>query len=136
MSRLPERASAWPAWTRSPQTPIVAGSAAVAIAVGATSGIEPRLGLLAAGGVIFVAVVLTNLQVGFAAMVMFAYLEVLTVLGGVSLAKVAGVLIVVAWIAVASTRGRAERNFFVEHAGLTYLLLAFLGWNVISLWWS
>jgi O-antigen ligase len=126
----------WQQWARSAQAPIVAASAFIAIVVGSISGIEPRLGLLAALGVIFVALVLTNLQIGFLAMVLFAYLEVLTVLGGVSLAKVAGALIVVAWVAVASTRGRTVRNFFAEHAGLTYLVLAFLGWNLISLAWS
>lgn len=126
----------WQQWTRSPLTPLVAASAFLAVAVGALSGVQPRLGLLAAFGVIFVALVLTDLQIGFITMVMFAYLEVLSVVGGVSLVKVAGVLIVVAWLAVASTRGRQERNFFTEHAGLTYLVLAFLGWSAISTAWS
>lgn len=136
MSRSLERASARPAWTRSAQAPLIAASAAAAIAVGALSGADPRIGLLAALAVTFVGVVLTNLQLGFAAMVMFAYLEVLTVLGGVSIAKVAGALIVVAWIAVSSIRGRAARNFFTERPGLMYLLVAFLGWNAMSLAWS
>jgi O-antigen ligase len=109
---------------------------ALAVAVGGLSGIEPKLGILVAGGAVFVALVLTDLQIGFAAMVMFAYLEVLSVLGGVSLAKVAGALIVVAWLAAASGSGRAERNFFVERPGLTYLVLAFLGWSAISVAWS
>jgi O-antigen ligase len=123
-------------WTRSPLTPLVAASAFFAIAVGALSGVQPRLGLLAAFGVIFAVLVLTNLQIGFLAMALFAYIEVLTVAGGVSLAKVAGALIVVAWLAVMTTRGRQERNFFVEHSGLTYLMLAFLGWSAISIAWS
>jgi putative inorganic carbon (HCO3(-)) transporter len=126
----------WQQWARSPLTPLVTASAFLAVAVGALSGLQPRLGLLAAFGVIFVALVLTDLQIGFLAMVMFAYLEVLSVVGGVSLAKVAGVLIVVAWLAVVSTRGRQQRNFFTERAGLTYLLLAFLGWSAISIAWS
>jgi O-antigen ligase len=128
-----------PAWYRShrsPLTPLIATSAVLAIAVGVLSGAEPRLGLFAALGVIFAALVLTDLQIGFAAMVMFAFLEVLSVLGGVSIAKVAGALIVVAWVASSSTRGRTERNFFAEHAGLTYVVLAFLAWNAISLVWS
>jgi putative inorganic carbon (hco3(-)) transporter len=126
----------WRQWTHSAQVPLVAASAFLAILVGSISGIEPRLGLLAALGVIFAALVLTNLQIGFLAMVLFAYLEVLTVFNGVSLAKVAGALIVVAWIAVATTRGGAGRNLFTEHAGFTYLILAFLGWNLLSLAWS
>ncbi len=123
-------------WTRSPLTPLVAVSAFLAVAVGALSGIEPRLGLLAAFGVIFAVLVLTNLQIGFLTMVLFAYLEVLTVAGGVSLAKVAGALIVIAWLAVMTIWGGQERNFFIEHSGLTYLVLAFLGWSAISIAWS
>ena len=123
-------------WTRSPLTPLVAASGFLALFAGALAGVEPKLGLLAAFGAVFAVLVLTSLQIGFLAMVLFAYLEVLTVAGGVSLAKVAGVLIVVAWLAVMTVRGGKERNFFTEHAGLTYLLLAFLGWSAISVAWS
>jgi O-antigen ligase len=108
----------------------------MAVAVGALSGLEPKLGILTAVGLVFVALVLTNLQIGFAAMVMFAYLEVLSVLGGVSLAKVAGALIVVAWVATVSIGGRRERNLFTAHPAFTYLVLAFLGWSAISVAWS
>jgi O-antigen ligase len=108
----------------------------MAVAVGALSGVNPRLGILTAVGLLFVALVLTSLQIGFAAMVMFAYLEVLSVLGGVSLAKVAGALIVVAWIATVSIGGRKERNLFATHPAFTYLVFAFLGWSAISVAWS
>jgi O-antigen ligase len=126
----------WHQWTRNPLTLLATTSGLLAISVGALSGAQPRLGILTALGVIFVGLVLTNLFIGFAAMVMFAYLEVLSVVGGVSLAKVAGALIVVAWVATASTSGRRERNFFAERPGLTYLVLAFLAWNAISFAWS
>lgn len=126
----------WHQWTRNPLTLLAATSGLLAISIGALSGVQPRLGLLTALGVIFVGLVLTNLFIGFAAMVMFAYLEVLSVLGGVSLAKIAGALIVVAWVATASTSGRRARNFFAERPGLTYLVLAFLAWNAISFAWS
>jgi O-antigen ligase len=126
----------WDLRTRSPLTPLVATSAVAAIAVGALSGAEPRLGVAAALGVIFVALVLTNLQIGFAAMVLIAYLEALSRLGGVSLAKVTGVLIVVGWIAASSIRGSRARNFFADHAGLTYLALTFIAWAAVSVAWS
>jgi O-antigen ligase len=120
----------------SPQV-LVAGTAVLlAATVGVLSGVNPRLGIAAAAGVAFVGLVFVNLLFGFAAMVMFAYLEVLTLAGGVSLAKVAGALIVVAWFAFVSTGGERVRNFFVERPGLTYLILAFLGWNIISIAWS
>jgi O-antigen ligase len=123
-------------WTRSPLTLLVAVVAALAALVGVVSGVAPRFGILAAIGVTFVALVFADLLIGFAAMVLFAFLEMLTSLGGVSLAKVTGALLVVAWLAVVSGGGRRTRNFFAERPGLTYLLLAFLGWNAISLVWS
>jgi O-antigen ligase len=127
----------WPQRLRSPLTPLIAASAVLTIAVGALSGAKPQLGILTAVGVVFVALVLTNLQAGFAVMVMFAYLEVLSVLGGVSLAKVAGALIVVAWLATVSTGGREQqRNLFTEHPTFTYIILAFVGWSAISVSWS
>jgi O-antigen ligase len=126
----------WPERLRSPLAPLVAASAVSAIAVGVLSGKQPQLGLLCAVGVVFVALVLVNLQVGFAVMVMFAYLEVLSVLGGVSLAKVAGVLIAIAWLATVSTGASKHRNLFVAHPGFSYLVLAFVGWSALSVAWS
>lgn len=119
-----------------PQAALFAAAALMALLVGALSGIQPGLGVLAAIGATFVVLVLTDLFTGFAAMVMFAFLEVLSVLGGVSLAKLAGVLLVLSWLAVASTRSDRARNFFVERPGLAYVLLAFIGWNTISIVWS
>ena len=120
----------------SPLAPVVTTAGLLALVVGALSGVQPRLGLLIALGVTFTGLVFVNLLVGFAAMVLFAYLEVLAVLGGVSLAKVAGALIVVAWLAFASSGGERVRNFFAERPGLTYLIIAFIGWNTISVAWS
>jgi O-antigen ligase len=120
----------------SPLAPVVITTGLLAVTVGVLSGVQTRTGLLVAIGACFVALVFADLVVGFAAMVMFAYLEAVAVLGGVSLAKVAGALIVLAWLAVASTGGARARNFFVQRPGLTYLLLAFIGWNTISVAWS
>jgi O-antigen ligase len=127
---------AWRQRLTSPLTTLVAASAAFAVVVGALSGAQPELGVVAAIGIVFVGLVLTNLQIGFAVMVLFAYLEVLSVLGGVSLAKVAGVLIVIAWLATVSTTRARERNLFAAHPAFTYLVLAFLGWSAISVAWS
>jgi O-antigen ligase len=122
--------------TRSPLALLVGGVVFLAVAIGALSGLKPQYGILIAIGVTFVALVFVDLMIGFAAMAMFAFLEVLAVLGGVSLAKVAGLLLVVSWLAVVTAGSERSRNFFAERPGLTYLLLAFLGWNAISLAWS
>ena len=111
-------------------------TALLAVAAGGISGVKPAYGIVMAIGLTFAVLVLLDLMVGFAAMVMFAYLEVLATVGGVSLAKVAGALLVIAWLGVVSTRGSQVRNFFVQRPGLTYLLIAFVSWNAISVLWS
>jgi O-antigen ligase len=123
-------------WARTPLVPLVAAVVALSAAFGLLSGVSPKLGIVGALGIVFVALVFVDLLVGFASMVLLAYLDMLTELGGVSLAKVAGALLVVAWLAVMSTRAGATRNFFKDRPGLTYLLVAFLGWNTISIAWS
>jgi O-antigen ligase len=115
---------------------IRASAVFLALLVGGLSGVKPALGIIAAFGLAFVALVFADLLLGFAAMVLFAYLEVLSVLGGVSLAKVAGALVVLAWLAVASTQKGRVRNFFSEHPGLAYALIAFVGWSTVSIAWS
>jgi len=89
-------------------------AALLGLLVGAVSAVQPKIGLLAAIGVAFVALVFVDLFFGYAAMALFAFLEVLTVVGGVSLAKVAGAVIVLAWLATASLHNDRARNFFRE----------------------
>jgi O-antigen ligase len=127
---------AWRLRIALPPRGLLVATGILAVIVGALSGAQPRLGLLAAFGVVFVVAVMANLLIGFAVMVLLAFLEVLSSLGGVSIAKAAGLLLVISWLAVASTRSTRTRNFFVERPGLTYLLVAFIGWNTISIAWS
>lgn len=128
---------AWRLRIALPQPALLATTALLAILVGALSGVQPRLGILAALGIVFVVVVMVDLLIGFAVMVLLAFLEALSALGGgVSIAKAAGLLLVLSWLAVASTRGARARNFFVERPGVTYLLATFIGWNTISIAWS
>lgn len=118
------------------QALIAAGATLIAALVGAASAIQPKIGLLAVIGAWFAVLVFKDLFLGYATMALFAFLEVLTIVGEVSLAKVAGALIVLAWLAAASTRGDQTRNFFRERPGLAYLLIAFVGWNLMSVAWA
>lgn len=127
---------AWSERIRSPLALVTLAAALLAVVVGGASGLDPRMGVVIALGVTFVVVVFVDLLLGFAVMVLFAFLESLAMLGGVSLAKLAGALLVVAWLAVLTAGGGQARNFFAERLGLTYLLLAFLGWNAISITWA
>jgi O-antigen ligase len=118
------------------QAVVATVAALLGLLVGAVSAVQPKIGLLAAIGVAFVALVFVDLFFGYAAMALFAFLEVLTVVGGVSLAKVAGAVIVLAWLATASLHNDRARNFFRERPGLAYLVIAFVGWNLMSLAWA
>jgi O-antigen ligase len=121
-----------------PDPRLLVGIAAAfaAVLLGVLTGIDPKLGLAAAVGLAFVGVVLGDLFVGFAVMVLFAYMETLSTLQGVSLAKVAGVVIAGSWLAVMTSGRRDVRNPFDERPGLMYLLLLFIGWALVSVGWS
>lgn len=122
--------------TRSRPAPLPAAMVGGALLVGALSGYDPVLGPVLAVGVAFVALVLVDLLIGFAVMVVFSFLEAYSMFGSVSVAKLVGLLLVVAWLAAVTVGGRRHRNFITEQPALTYLLLLFLGWSAISIAWS
>src|SRR3954469_24121500 len=111
--------------------PVAAGLAA--ICVGLISGIHPAFGILAAIGLGFVVVVFSDLAMGFAAMVLFAYMETLSTLESFSVAKVAGVVIAGSWLAVMTSGARDVPNPLRERPGLMYLLVLFIAWTAISI---
>lgn len=115
---------------------MVAAVALLSAGIGGLSAVNGKYAIVVACGLVFVALVFTDLLIGFAAMVMLAFLDMLTELGGVSLSKVAGALLLVAWLAVVSAGDRRARNLFAERPGIAYLLMAFLGWNAISIVWA
>ncbi|HEU4973480.1 MAG TPA: O-antigen ligase family protein [Baekduia sp.] len=121
---------------RSEELLLPLGAGAAAVVLGVLAGIDPRLGIGAAVGLAFVGIVLVNLFTGFAVMVLFAYMETLSTLQGLSLAKIAGVVIVGSWIALLTSGQRGVRDILSERPGLVYLLMAFLGWAAISILWS
>jgi O-antigen ligase len=69
-------------------------------------------------------------------MVLFSFLETLSQFGGLSVAKVVGVVLAVSWLAVIGSGRRDIHNILTERPGLTYLLVLFLGWTAASVIWS
>jgi O-antigen ligase len=119
-----------------PQVLVPLGAGLAALLLGVLAGVNPKLGIGAALGLTFVGVVVADLFVGFAVMVLFAYMETLSSLQGLSLAKIAGIVIAGSWLAV-MTSGRSDiRNPFQDRPGLMYVLLLFVGWSAISITWS
>lgn len=122
--------------TRMPAVLPVALALAVAVVEGVLAGVDPRLGIAFALGVGFVLVVLADLVVGLSAMVLLSCLESLTDGSAYSPAKLAGIVLVGAWLASVTSSGTRQRNLLSERSGLTYVVVLFLAWACVSYAWS
>ena len=114
-----------------------AGFAGLAALIGLIAGIDPALAIGAALGLVFALLAFTNLAAAVVVFSFLAFLEFAVPSGAaVALSKGAGLLLAMAWLArVATARGR-ESTFLTAFPGITYLLLAYLGWGVLSVTWS
>lgn len=108
----------------------------LAVIEGYLAGVDPKFGFAFALGVSFVVLVFVDLTIGFSAMVILAFLQSLTEGTAISPAKLAGVVLVGAWLALMATARDSPRNFFTERPVLFYMLLAFLGWSAMSMAWA
>ncbi|MEA2457185.1 MAG: hypothetical protein QOC95_157 [Thermoleophilaceae bacterium] len=115
-----------------------AGLFALAVAVGALSGIDPRLGLAAAMALAFVTVVMADLSVGLCIYALIAFLNIVPNVGGsfLSFDKVAGGLLAFSWLAAVASRKGARRAFVTAHPLFTAVLVFFLAWTTLSLAWA
>ncbi len=112
-----------------------AGLAAAAALIGLLAGIDARLGVAVAVGFAFVAVILSNLTLGFAFLAFAAFLDTLPTVGTLSIAKGIGVLLAISWIAVLAN-GQSPRSLLTDRPGVVYALVIFMAWGIISLAWS
>jgi O-antigen ligase len=112
--------------------------ALVAVAVGFLAGHSPQLAIGAALGFAFVLAVLADLTLGLACFAALTFLEQLSIAGpALSVAKLAGLLLALSWLAAMATRPRAARESFIgEHPVMTVTLVLFLAWNAISILWA
>jgi O-antigen ligase len=111
---------------------IVAGAAIV----GVLAALQPLLAVGLVGGIVLAWVVFNDLATGFAILAFVSFLDTLPTSGALSLAKGAGLLIALAWLASFATDRRGEGDFFSDHALLTWVLVVFFGWASISLLWA
>ena len=112
--------------------------AATAIAVGLLAGVDPKLAVVATMGLAFVMLVLADITLGLCSFAVLAFIEILPKLSGATLtfAKVAGLILALAWLATAATRDRPEGGLMAASGGLVYVLALFLVWASISLLWA
>jgi O-antigen ligase len=106
---------------------------ATAALLGILAAIEPLVAVGVAGALVFVYFVLNDLAIGVAALGVLAFLPES---GHVGVAKGAGLLLAVAWLARFSLGGRGARDFFADHSHLAWVMIAFVGWAALSLLWA
>lgn len=111
----------------------IAGLGAV---LGLAAVLNPLLAIGGALAIAFVALVMADLTVGVVLFTFVTFLEVLPGIGGLSAAKLAGLVLVVSWVAATATSPAARRQMAAVHPGVLYLAAVFLAWVAMSALWS
>jgi len=116
----------------------VVGLAAGAAGVGLLATVAPVAALALTALLVLAALMATDLAMGLCIFTGVTFFESLPGLAGlpVSAGKLAGAALLVSWVAVVVARRREEESFLSAHAGLAWLLLAFLSWVFASLAWA
>jgi O-antigen ligase len=106
-----------------------------AAGAGVLSGVDPKVGVGAAFGLAFAALVLSNVTVGLCVLAFLSFLDILPTFGALSLAKIAGLLLAISWLATITSR-RDSPSLARDRPWLTAALVAFAAWATLSLAWS
>lgn len=118
--------------TSLPNTAVIA----CGLTIGVLAGIDPTYAVVAALGLVFVALVLAEPAAGVALLASVALFEAVSLGPLVSFAKVTGALLVVSWLALLTVRPERTRELTAEHPAFTYALVAFVGWVAVSSAWA
>ncbi len=107
-----------------------------AVGVGVLAGMEPLLGVALALAIAFVVLSLTSITAALAVFAVLAFLDTaLPSQGSLSVTKLAGLVLVLSWLATVATRHADHRGVF-SHPKALYVLLAFVGWAAVSAAWA
>ena len=105
----------------------------LATASGLVAGISPQYGLGVAVGAVFLVITLSNVTIGFC---LLSALAIVDAQGNLGPAKIAGLILILSWLAAASTQRLRRAPFLATHPILAYGLLLFLAWVALSLLWA
>lgn len=108
----------------------------IAAVVGLIAGYDPRVAVLGALGITFLLLMISDLRIGLGLFIAFTFLEMTAVVPGVGLAKLAGGALALSWLAQAMTNPSYRRFLWSDHSLLTWLVVAFLAWNLLSTAWA
>ena len=107
----------------------------VCAVVGLVAGIDPKYAIVAAIGLCFALLTFLNFAAGLALFSYFSFLEVLQLGSVVSVGKLGGALIIVAWIFTISSR-EEHPELIQVHPTISLLLGAYLAWITLGITWS
>jgi O-antigen ligase len=110
--------------------------AGVSILVGLLAGINPELAIAASLAIGFALIVIADLAVGLALFTTLSLLEVFQAGSLLSVGKIGGVFLALAWLARVVTRQDSKSDFLAVHPGMTAVISAFLGWTLLSAVWA
>jgi O-antigen ligase len=106
-------------------------------AVGLLAGVDARLAIIAALGLGVILVMLADLTTGLLLFTGIVFLESLLPAGQLlTFTKVAGLLLVLSWLAKVGTEGDRASVLPLAHPGFAFMLVGFLGWAAISVLWA
>ncbi len=111
---------------------------AAAVGLGFLAGLEPPLAIAAALALIFVLIILANLTIGLAAFIVLAFGAQIPGFEGpvLSVSKIAGLLLVISWMAALAARQDTRLEFSSAHPGLSYVVVLFVAWVALSQLWA
>ncbi|HEV3407613.1 MAG TPA: O-antigen ligase family protein [Gaiellaceae bacterium] len=119
---------------------LVAGVMLVALAVGVTAAFQPHLAIAGVLGLALLPVVLARPIVGFGALLFLSFLEEYSALtGALSLTKILGAILVLAWGVAVATARRSDREtdgLLSREPFLAASLVVLAGWAAMSLVWA
>ncbi|MCB0875117.1 MAG: O-antigen ligase family protein [Solirubrobacterales bacterium] len=125
---------------RRPPIAWIAGGAAVPLlfAIGLIAGAQPRFGIAAALVLVYAVLVFTNLSAALTVLIIIVFAESTPLAGpALSATKIAGMLLVLGWIARVATEPETRRSvLFAAHPALSYLLVSFVAWVLLSTTWA
>jgi O-antigen ligase len=119
----------WARWTWP------AALALVALPVGLLAGYQPELAILLALGLAFLLIVFADLANGVVLFTLVIFFEEIPG-ASVSLTKLAGALLALAWLGTLATKSDSRADFLREHPYITTVLVSLLAWAGLSAVWS
>lgn len=115
----------------------VLGIPMIAVLVGLVAGADPAYAVAASFAAVYLVLVLLDIAIGLAFFLGLSFLESVPGLSSLSLAKAAGALLVLAWVAHVATTEKEERSRLLQDNPLAVAAMVTFGtWAAASALWA